>query len=354
MYNTRVRARDLYMKREEIIKIVSSNDSTVLSFPERGEWGDNKYRGNCSGYIHAFLIWKYKVEKMAELFSGSGTGYDVCKDMGIDYVGADLNPNPVRPGILNVNAVTDDVPEAFLDADFLFMHPPYGAEIQIPYAGSEWGAEKRWEKRNGKNFCNIIDHTIEMIPVLGYDPKQYDLGRMPWPEFMKTLNEIVMKYYSAMLNGGRMGILMGDVRRGGFYSMFTDIVKPGQLEQVIIKMQHNTVSERNNIQYAHKNYVPLVHEYIMILKKIAPYIIDFQLPQRYKMDIRDSKSATWRDVVLAVMESLQTASLEQIYAEIEGHKKCKTNPNWKAKVRQVLQQSNMFTSACRGVWAMAA
>lgn len=124
------------MNRNEIIARLMENDSTVLSFPDRGPWGDPKYRGNCSGWYQAFLIWKYKVKKFAELFAGSGTGFDVAKDMKIGYVGADLNPTPVRPGILCVNAVTDEVPIQFTDADFLFMHPPYGAEIRIPYAGS--------------------------------------------------------------------------------------------------------------------------------------------------------------------------------------------------------------------------
>ena len=53
------------MKKEEIIKVLQQQDSTVLSFPDRGPWGSNKYRGNCSGYIQAFLIWKYRITKMA-------------------------------------------------------------------------------------------------------------------------------------------------------------------------------------------------------------------------------------------------------------------------------------------------
>ena len=36
------------MKKEEIIKVLQQQDSTVLSFPDRGPWGSNKYRGNCS------------------------------------------------------------------------------------------------------------------------------------------------------------------------------------------------------------------------------------------------------------------------------------------------------------------
>lgn len=318
------------MQREEIVAKLQENDSTLLSFPERGPWGDNKYRGNCSGWIHAFLIWKYHVSKLAELFSGSGTGYDVCKDMGIQYVGADLNPTATRPGIIHTNAVTDEVPEEFLGADMLFMHPPYGKEIKIPYAGNMYP-----------------DPTKELSKT--------DLGQMPWDIFMKELNAIVMKYYAAMETGARMSILMGDVRRNGLHSMLTDIVKPGQLEQIIIKTQHNCVS--NGRSYTNKNFVPLVHEYILVMKKIAPYMINFQLPQKYEMDIRDSKTATWRDVVYAVLEKVGTGKpvrLEDIYKEIEGHKKCNSNPHWKEKVRQILQQYEAFINVEKGVWALAA
>lgn len=315
------------MNKNEIINELQKHDSTLLSFKDRGPWGDNRYRGNCSGWIQAFLVWKYHVSKLAELFSGSGTGYDVCKDMGIDYVGADLNPNPVRPGILNVNAITDDVPEEFTNADMLFMHPPYGAEIKIPYAGSMYA-----------------DPTKEL--------SKSDLGQMPWEKFMKELNAVIMKYYSAMAPGSRMAVLMGDVRRGGLHSMFTDIVKPGELEQVIIKAQHNCVSDGRT--YQSRNFVPIVHEYIMVLKKYSPYFISYQIPLKKEMDIRDCNCATWRDVVAATLKKLGgRASLAQIYSEIDGHKKCESNANWQAKVRQVLQSFNIFTHVQNGVWAIA-
>lgn len=318
------------MTREEIIAKVSKNDTTVLSFEDRGPWGSSKYRGNCSGWIQAFLIWKYQVQKMAELFAGSGTGSDVCKDMRIDYIGADLNPNPVRSNILTVNAITDDVPEEFLGSDMVFMHPPYGAEIRIPYAGSMWK-----------------DETGTL--------SAQDLGQMQWDEFMKALNQVIMKYYASMDTGARMSILMGDVRRNGLHSMLADIVKPGSLEQIIIKMQHNTTSGRNATSYGgHKGFVPLVHEYIMVLKKPGAYIIEFQLPTMYNTDIRDSKSATWRDVVYAVMEKVGEADLSTIYKEIDGHKKAQRNRHWKDKVRQTLQLHDVFQSRGNGVWAFAA
>lgn len=316
------------MEKNEIIKRLMENDSTVLSFPDRGPWGDSKYRGNCSGWYQAFLIWKYKVKKFAELFAGSGTGYDVAKDMEINYIGADLNPLAVRPGIICVNAVTDPVPVEFANADFVFMHPPYGAEIKIPYAGSMY-----------PDPTGILSKS--------------DLGQMPWDKFMVSLNQIVMRYFSAMEGGARMGILMGDVRRKGLHSMLTDIVKPGELEQVIIKMQHNTCSGGRS--YSSKNFVPIVHEYILVLKKTFPYILDFQVPLKKKLDVRDSNSATWRDVVFAVLKKLgKNASLASIYSEIEGHAKAEKNPHWRDKVRQVLQMYPDFVSESRGIWSLAA
>ena len=47
------------MKREEIENILKQNDSSVLSFKDRGPWGDNKYRGNCSGYVQASSLWLF-------------------------------------------------------------------------------------------------------------------------------------------------------------------------------------------------------------------------------------------------------------------------------------------------------
>lgn len=317
------------MQREEIIKTLMENDSSVLSFPQRGPWGDNKYRGNCSGYIQAYLIWKYHVSFLSELFSGSGTGYDVCKDMGIKYAGADLNPNPVRPGIINCNAITDKVPTEFYGADMLFMHPPYGAEIGIPYSGSMYP-----------------DPTKEL--------SKSDLGQMPWDKFISELNKVIMKFYAALDSGSYMAILCGDVRRKGcFHSMLTDLCKPGEMQQVIIKMQHNYSSKGRT--YANSNFVPLIHEYILVLKKVAPLFIDFQLPTRHEMDIRDSKSATWADVVRAVVQSLGgKASLRQIYEKIDGHKKCEGNSNWQAKVRQTLQMYPCFSRISEGSYCMAA
>lgn len=314
------------LSKKEIEAECFRKNSTVLDFPDRGnQWGDNKYRGNCSGWIIAYLIWRYNVKSLAELFAGGGTGSDVCRDMEIPYIGADLNPNPVRKDILSIDAVKDEVPDQFRDKEMVFMHPPYGKEIGIPYAGS-------------------------MYKDLTGDLSKSDLGQMPWKEFMNTLNAIIMKYYAAMAPGAKLAVLMGDVRRKGeYYSMFNDIVRPGIMLQTYVKIQNNCVSDRRT--YSNR-FTPIQHEMMYVIQKaLNTYFIQYKLPVEKSMDIRDSSSATWKDVIFAVMNKLQKAELKDIYMEVEGYRKCQSNPHWKEKVRQVLQ-CGMFVSVERGVWAV--
>ena len=134
-------------------------NSSIISFPERGDgWGDKSYRGNCSGYVYKSLIEQYKVSSLGEVFAGSGTGSDVCREMNIPYVGLELNNNFIREDIISgFNALCDEIPQEFYGKDMVFMHPPYGKEINIPYAGAEWDKDS-------------------FIQAKGYDPAKADLG----------------------------------------------------------------------------------------------------------------------------------------------------------------------------------
>lgn len=320
------------MKREEIIKELQKHDNTLLGggFKDRGPWGSAKYRGNSSGWVTAFLLYKYRVQKLAEIFAGSGTGSDVARDWGIPYFGMDLNPNPVRSDIISFNALTDEVPDEVRDADMLFAHPPYSSLIKIPYADSMW------------------KDTTQ-----AHDLSKYDLGQMDWDLFVKAMNKTIMKFYAAMPKNSRMAWLVGDIRRNGrVYSMFKDMVIPGSIEQIIVKPQWNTSSEGRT--YANNNYVPIVHENIVVMLKDGDYYIHFSLPVEYKMDIRNSKTATWDDVLGAVMDRLKEAPLSSIYVEIEGSDKAKNNPHYKEKIRQTLQRSKRYVPKGNGVWALAA
>lgn len=301
--------------------------NSVISFPERGHWGKSSYRGNCSGYVQKSLFEQFNSKEVTDPMAGSFTTKDVADEMGIISHCYDLSQG--------FNALLDEIPDEARAADTWFWHPPYSAVINIPYAGSMWS-------------------DIEFTKKYGYDPNPYDLGQMNWSEFIQAMNYCLLKFYAAMETGSRMCILMGDIKRQGqCYSMLRDIAQPGLLENIVIKMQHNCVSNNNN--YSNKNFIPIIHEYIMILKKNAPYILDYWHTVKEELDIRNSMMCTWKDLVQAVLEKLgKNASLDQIYKEICGHKKCESNNHWKEKVRQTLQRSNLFISNERGYWQLVA
>lgn len=308
------------MKKEEILSIVRNPqyaNGTVLSFPTRGSWGKNSYRGNCSGFIHAFLIDQYNVNYLAEMYAGGGTGYDVAKSMGIKYVGADLNPNPVRQDKIYVcNALTDEIPEEFSYADFVFQHMPY-PEIGIKYAGSEYP-----------------DPTGEL--------SKQDIGQMTFKKGMIANNKVTMKLYNAMHPGAKMGILCGNVRRKGVYNdMMLSLALPGRVIQNIVKMQHNCVSDGR--VYAKKNFVPITHENLVILEKPFEHslYVGYILPMEKGMDIRNSITATWRDVVRAVMNDLTRGGkchYKRVVEAVTGYKRAENNNHLSEKIRQTLRR----------------
>ncbi len=316
------------MTKQEIERqLAAFATSSVFSAPDRGPWGDNRYRGNCTGWLIAAFIRTYGVKRLAELFAGGGTGSDVARDMGIQYIGADLNPNPKRSDIITLDAVADEVPDAFREADFIFAHPPYGAEIRIPYAGSMYADP---------------DGSLS----------RKDLGQMPWDRFMDTLNKVILKYYSAMAPGARMGLLVGNIRRNGVYrSMLTALALPGEVVQTMVKIQHNCTS--NGREYSSRNFFTTDHEDIVVIRKPGGFLISYTLPRRREVDIRDAAGSTWKDVVRTVLQSFgRPVSLFEIYNAVDGHAKTRTNPHWQEKIRQTLQ-TGRFSHDARGTWSLA-
>lgn len=306
---------------------------TVLSYPERDpvgfKWGDPAYNGNCSGKIPLGFIDKFGAKNVFEMYAGSGTLSDVCRDYGVNYCGVDLNPNPVRENIICMDLcdMSQDFPTAIYDADFIFQHPVYPGINRIKYAGSAW------------------KDTVGNL-------KERDIQNMSFKEGMSKINLATMRAYSAMQPGAYMAILVGEIRANGkYYSMFQNLALPGEFFQSYVKMQHNTWSDRRG-GYSSSHRALTGHEMIAVIKKPSGYEIAYVIPKEYVMDIRDSKTATWRDVVVAALRKLgNSASLDSIYREIDGHKKCNTNPHWKDKVRQILQ---MYCNPVeRGVWALA-
>lgn len=312
-------------------------ESSIVAYGVDGRdkrYGKSSYRGNTDGTIVKdfldFCDMKFKrpTQTCSDYMSGSFTTRDVCLERGVNGVWTDLSQG------FNMLLDSCEIPDR---PESIFWHPPYSSMINIPYAGAEWD-DKEFERK------------------FGYDPKKYDLGRMDWDEFIKALNYCCLKMYSALETGGRMGILMGDIRRKGVYkSMLLDIAKPGEVDAIIIKNQQRTTS--GNKTYSNMNFVPIDQEYFLILKKLAPYILDFSYVKKQKLDARDSLSISWKDLLASVLEAnKRNMKLEEIYEEIAPFKKAQKNPNWQAKVRQTLQimrDAGLAENVDRGVWALA-
>ena len=294
---------------------------SIVSYPERGEGGNNRYRGNCSPKLIEDIIGFFKPQEICDYMCGSGTTRDAAKKCGIVSHIYDLHSG--------FDLLNSEIPER---PQFIFWHPPY------------WDIIK---------YSDVMYKACDVESKYGYDPRKFDLSRIAeWGKFVEAMNYAMMKQFAALEKGGRMAVLMGDIKKKGkLYSMLSEIVKPGTLENIIIKAQHNCFSD--NTQYS-GSFIPILHEYVMIVRKDNSLVIPVLQVKRIEADVRDMRGTTWRDVVAGVLESCSDAvSLNYIYEQVELHKKARDNKFWREKVRQTLQiNPQFFYSTERGMWGV--
>ena len=208
--------------------------TSIVSYPERGTGGNNRYRGNCSPRLIEDLIGFFKPAEICDYMCGSGTTQDAAHSMGIISHCYDLHSG--------FDLINCEIPER---PEFVFWHPPYWDMI---------------------TYSDVMYKASEVQSKYGYDPRQFDLSRIPkWEDFVRVMNYAMMKQFCALERGGRMAVLVGDIKKKGqLYSMLFELIKPGTLENVIIKAQHNCFS--NQTQYS-GHLIPILHEYLLIIKK---------------------------------------------------------------------------------------
>lgn len=195
---------------------------SVVSYPDRGPWGDNRYPGNCSGYLLIDLCATFAPRSVCDPMEGGGTSAEVCADMGIAYTGFDL-----RNGTDSLN---DPIGENY---DLIFWHPPY-------HDMKQYSDDGRDMSRSGSVAA-----------------------------FGALLRAGYWHFYAALAPGGRLAILIGDMRRQGRYLPFTsDVARLDgtHLESIVVKVQHNVSSNRT--AYAGQ-FIPIVHETLTIFRKPA-------------------------------------------------------------------------------------
>lgn len=206
---------------------------SILSFPDRGPWGNSRYRGNCSGYVYKRIFEHLRPRVFTDPMVGSGTSVEVAREMGIEAYGLDLHSG--------FNILKDPILKSVgKPSDLVLTHPPY--HDMIPYSGSEWGRE----------------------------PHPDDLSRCgSEEEFLEKLEVAIENQRTATAPGGYYGIVIGDVRRRGQYSSYQAEaiarMPKAELRSVIIKAQHNMVS--NSICYAPMKFPKIMHEYVVLWQR---------------------------------------------------------------------------------------
>ena len=211
---------DVYAEDEDM--------TSVVSYPTRCSlWGDGRFRGNCDGRLFKNLVLRYRAKRVADPMVGSGTTRDVIeglnqhKKAGIGFWGSDL-----RDGF---DLTGQQLPGNF---DFVWIHPPY------------------WN-------------------IIRYSDSDADLSSAPeYESFRRVLIVCLERCYTALLPGGRLAVLIGDVRRAGRYTpIIRDVLNfpHGEIRSIIIKVQHNCTSDRK--MYGKLEDPPIKHEYCVVFKK---------------------------------------------------------------------------------------
>ena len=274
--------------------------TTISSNFVRGHYGKSSYRGNCSGRLIKDVLEFFKPKLFADPMMGSGTSVDVCKELGINYWASDL-----REGF---DMIKMDMP---IRPDFIWMHPPYyvpEGSFMPKYSGVQWGTKPH--ESDGSHLTNYED-------------------------FLSWFNKLQARAYESLENGGRVAILMGDTRyKGKLYSPVKDMDVYGELEHLIIKQQHNCVSD--SINYSGK-FIPIVHEYLVIIKKNQIFVIPCRISKSIELNFENSIKITWKNLIAKYVENAGgEISRKSLYEQLKKHPKAKDNHHVEEKVRQIV------------------
>ena len=204
---------------------------SVVSYPDRGPWGDANYRGNCSGYLVKDLILRFGCQSVFDPAEGSGTVRDVVAGINqflrkeIEYEGRDL-----RHGW---DILTGRLPER--QFDLVWYHPPY------------WDIVRYSDDPNDLSNCQSLE------------------------EFELKLNRSVETAVSDSQARRHHGC--PDRRQAKGWQVLPPLqVPPFQPQHrrakgLIIKVQHHCRSDWKNYGAKNPFLIPIKHEYCLVFRK---------------------------------------------------------------------------------------
>jgi len=302
--------------------------SSVVSYPDRGKWGNARWRGNCSGHIvkealGSYFNWGKSDALFVDPSEGSGTSGDVARELGVDYKGLDLHSG--------FNLLRDDLLESIgRPADMVFWHPPYHS--MIAYSKNVWG-----------------DGT----------PHPDDLSNcQSIAEFIEKSQAALMNIHEALASDGRATycVLIGNMRKAGEYYDLTGMlqrVAPGKLRDIIIKQQNNCVSDRR--RYGGASFARIAHETMLVFERDRRILCAIDFAIQVEKRLENAQRMTWRNALRRVTKPGERVHLSDLYARLSGYaQRIGTNKHFNAKIRQVVRRYvDDFTPMGEGIYERA-
>lgn len=298
---------------------------SILSFPERGKWGNAKWRGNCSGHVYQRLMQMLMPRTFVDPMVGGGTSIEVARELGIEALGLDLHSG--------FNILKDSLRARLPGhwqggADLVLSHPPY--HDMIVYSGQVWGEA----------------HPDDLSRCASVD------------EFLEKLAQSVLNQRDATRTGGVYGVILGDLRRAGEYHALTSDLQAylprKERRALLIKGQHNTMSGSQS--YGKLRFGRIEHEYILLYERQSGDVY-FALACAQQQQ-KAVSAGTWKAIVRHALTTLGKPqfTVSEVYDRVfnTAPDRVHTNPHWKAKVRQVLQQLPELQGEGSGRWKLSA
>lgn len=136
---------------------------------------------------------------------------------------------------------------------------------------------------DARNLTCIGDESIDLIcthppyaNMIKYGGDDRDLSGMRLQTFLNSMTMVAQESLRVLRPGRMIALMMGDMRRAGRYIALADAVmhrfvdRGFQLENIVIKTQHNTRTTR--LYWSAERQLPfllLAHEYLFIFSKIV-------------------------------------------------------------------------------------
>lgn len=194
----------------------------------RGNYGDARYPGNCSGELIKDLLRYFKPALVWDPMTGSGTCKDVCDELRIACVSTDIR--------FGDDACDPAPPATTVLFDFIWAHPPY------------WRQKKYTD-----------------------DPR--DLSAAPTLEaFLERYKRFIRNCESSLAPGGKLAILIGDYsdREAGYVPLVYHTKRlcfEAALKQTctdIIRFSHGASSSTKTYR---SSFIPGLHDVCLIVEK---------------------------------------------------------------------------------------